>query len=84
MVPRSPDLKVLMFESFETSMKVSKCGRVQEDPTLTDQRMQTLGNEYLTTSVEFLCGKVCKNPHGLKFEMHVDDARVTVLRNYAG
>ncbi len=41
-------------------------GGGEEALTLIDQRMQTLGNEYFTTSVEFVCGKVCKNLHGLK------------------
>lgn len=47
------------------SPRVPESGVVGEHTMWMHQRITTHGNE-LTTSVECICGKVCKNPHGLK------------------
>lgn len=39
---------------------------MEQNPIRTDIRTSTLGNEIMTTNTEYVCGKVCENPRGLK------------------
>ncbi|XP_067284127.1 uncharacterized protein [Pseudorasbora parva] len=41
-------------------------GGEDEDPTRIDQRIPTHSDGNMTTSAQCFCGKVCKNPHGLR------------------
>lgn len=47
-----------------------------EYPIRTDQPVTTNANEIQTTNLRCICGKVCKNPHGLK----IHQTRMKCLR----
>lgn len=92
-VPRSRDLKVLMFERFDTSLKVygicwggvGVCGRGShtDRPKDADTWHWTFDNKCGICVWQGVQEHAWPEDSPGQIEMHVDGARFTVLRNYA-